>query len=60
MNQADLMAIVTVMAMTLQRLVSDNTNQPPPKNGIKYHYESIRKNRDPTFNGNPDPEARQG
>ncbi|XP_073300515.1 uncharacterized protein [Primulina huaijiensis] len=37
-----------------------NAIQPPPEpqpRGIKYHYKSLRKNRVPTFDGNPDPEV---
>ncbi|XP_075523967.1 uncharacterized protein LOC142556391 [Primulina tabacum] len=47
LNQADLMAIATIVATTLQGLVNPNANQPPPpppQHGVKYHYESLRKN----------------
>ncbi|XP_075515808.1 uncharacterized protein LOC142550619 [Primulina tabacum] len=56
------MAIATIVAATLQGFVNPLANaiQPPPEpqpRGIKYHYESLRRNRVPTFDGNPDPEA---
>ncbi|XP_073273305.1 uncharacterized protein [Primulina huaijiensis] len=56
------MAITTIVAATLQGIVNPLANaiQPPPElqpRGIKYHYESLRKNRVPTFDGNPDPEV---
>ncbi|XP_073014545.1 uncharacterized protein [Primulina eburnea] len=60
--QADLMAIATIVATTLQGLGNPNANQPPPPpppNGIKFHYESLRKNRCPTFSGAADPEVSQ-
>ncbi|XP_075515413.1 uncharacterized protein LOC142550056 [Primulina tabacum] len=55
------MAIATIVAATLQGFVNPLANaiQPPPEpqpRGIKYHYESLRRNRFPTFDGNPDPE----
>ncbi|XP_075499072.1 uncharacterized protein LOC142537440 [Primulina tabacum] len=59
LNQADLMAIV---ATTLQGLVNPNANQPPPpppQHGVKLHYESLRKNRCPTFSGAADTEVSQ-
>ncbi|XP_073273330.1 uncharacterized protein [Primulina huaijiensis] len=62
LNQADLMAIATIVAMTLQGLVNPNANQPPPpppQHGVKFHYESLRKNRCPTFSGAADPEVSQ-
>ncbi|XP_073035157.1 uncharacterized protein [Primulina eburnea] len=43
-------------------LVNSNANQPPPpppQNGVKFHYESPRKNRCPTFSGAADPEVSQ-
>ncbi|XP_075486328.1 uncharacterized protein LOC142525931 [Primulina tabacum] len=45
------MAIATIVATTLQGLGNPNANQPPPPpppNGVKFHYESLRKNRCPT------------
>ncbi|XP_073270462.1 uncharacterized protein [Primulina huaijiensis] len=63
LNQADLMAIATsIVATTLQELVNPNTNQPPPpppQHGIKFHNESLRKNRYPTFSGAADLEVSQ-
>ncbi|XP_073020218.1 uncharacterized protein [Primulina eburnea] len=62
LNQADLMAIATIVATTLQGLVNPNANQqppPPPQHGIKFHYESLCKNRCPTFSGAADPEVSQ-
>ncbi|XP_073291036.1 uncharacterized protein [Primulina huaijiensis] len=56
------MAIATIVATTLQGLMNQNVNQqppPPPPNGIKFHYESLRKNRFPTFKGDADPEVGQ-
>ncbi|XP_075473862.1 uncharacterized protein LOC142504906 [Primulina tabacum] len=56
------MAIATIVATTLQGLGNPNANQPPPPpppNGIKFHYESFRKNRCPTFRGDADPEIGQ-
>ncbi|XP_073313633.1 uncharacterized protein [Primulina huaijiensis] len=56
------MAIATVVATTLQGLGNQNVNQPPPPpppNGIKFHYESLRKNRCPTFSGAANPEVSQ-
>ncbi|XP_073046150.1 uncharacterized protein [Primulina eburnea] len=56
------MAIATIVATTLQGLVNPNANQPPPhppQHGVKFHYESLRKNRCPTFNGAADPEVSQ-
>ncbi|XP_075499109.1 uncharacterized protein LOC142537483 [Primulina tabacum] len=56
------MAIATIVATTLQGLGNPNANQPPPpppQNGIKFHYESLRKNRCPTFSGAADPEVSQ-
>ncbi|XP_073317209.1 uncharacterized protein [Primulina huaijiensis] len=65
LSREDLMAIATIVATTLQGMshLNTNTNQPPPPpppNGIKHHYESFRRNRVPTFDGNPDPEFGQG
>lgn len=60
LNHADMMAIATIVANTLQGLVNSNTNQqhpPPPPNEIKYQYESLHKNRCPTFMGDSNPEA---
>ncbi|XP_073014570.1 uncharacterized protein [Primulina eburnea] len=62
LSRADLMAIATIVATTLQGLVNPNANQPPPPlppNGVKFHYESLRKNRCPTFEGDADPEVGQ-
>ncbi|XP_073034913.1 uncharacterized protein [Primulina eburnea] len=65
LSQADLMAIATIVATTIQGLGNPNGNgnqqpQPPPaQNGIKYHYESLRKNRCPVFKGDTDPESSQ-
>ncbi|XP_073017937.1 uncharacterized protein [Primulina eburnea] len=65
LSREDLMAIATIMETTLQGMshLNTNTNQPPPPpppNEIKHHYESLRRNRAPTFDGNPDPEVGQG
>ncbi|XP_073024192.1 uncharacterized protein [Primulina eburnea] len=59
LSRADLMAIATIVATTLQGLGNQNANQPPPPppSGIKFHYESLRKNRCPTFSGAADPEV---
>ncbi|XP_075497112.1 uncharacterized protein LOC142534091 [Primulina tabacum] len=56
------MAIATIVAATLQRFVNllakaIQPPQEPQQRGIKYHYESLRRNRVPTFDGNPDPEV---
>ncbi|XP_073061882.1 uncharacterized protein [Primulina eburnea] len=56
------MAIATIVPETLQGFVNPLANaiQPPPEPqpcGIKYHYESPRRNQFPTFYGNPDPEV---
>ncbi|XP_073281980.1 uncharacterized protein [Primulina huaijiensis] len=62
LSQADLMAIATIVATTLQGLGNPNANQPPPPpppNGVKFHYESLRKNRCPIFRGDADPEVGQ-
>ncbi|XP_075521385.1 uncharacterized protein LOC142554608 [Primulina tabacum] len=62
LSQADLMVIATIVATTLQGLGNPNANQPPPPpppNGIKFHYESLLKNRCPTFSGAADPEVSQ-
>ncbi|XP_073035352.1 uncharacterized protein [Primulina eburnea] len=62
LNQADLMAIATIVTKTLQGLMNLNANQqppPPPQHGVKFHYESLRKNRCPTFSGAADPEVSQ-
>ncbi|XP_075485291.1 uncharacterized protein LOC142525011 [Primulina tabacum] len=56
------MAIATIVATTLQGLMNPNANQPPPpppQHGVKYHYESLRKNRCPTFSGAADPKVSQ-
>ncbi|XP_073061856.1 uncharacterized protein [Primulina eburnea] len=62
LNQEDMMAIATIVAATLQGITNPLANaiQPPPEprpRGIKYHYESLWRNRVPTFDGNPDPEV---
>ncbi|XP_073304174.1 uncharacterized protein [Primulina huaijiensis] len=62
LSRTDLMAIATIVATTLQGWGNQNANQPPPPpppNGIKFHYESLRKNRCPTFSGAADPEVSQ-
>ncbi|XP_073037253.1 uncharacterized protein [Primulina eburnea] len=56
------MAIATIVAATLQGIVNPIANdiqppQEPQPRGIKYHYESLIKNRVPTFDGNPDPKV---
>ncbi|XP_073045670.1 uncharacterized protein [Primulina eburnea] len=56
------MAIATIVATTLQGLVNPNANQPPPpppQHGVKFHYESLRKNKCPTFSGAVVPEVSQ-
>ncbi|XP_073033805.1 uncharacterized protein [Primulina eburnea] len=62
LSQEDMMAIATIVAATLQGFVNPLANaiqppQEPQPRGIKYHYESLRRNRVPTFDGNPDPEV---
>ncbi|XP_073064039.1 uncharacterized protein [Primulina eburnea] len=62
LSQADLMAIATIVATTIQGLGNLNANQqpqPPPQGEIKFHYESLHKNRCPTFQGDADPELGQ-
>ncbi|XP_042465919.1 uncharacterized protein LOC122048416 [Zingiber officinale] len=65
LSREDLMAITTIVATTLQGLATSSANQNPnplPEvqlRGIKYYYESLRKNRAPMFDGNPDPEVGQ-
>ncbi|KZV32217.1 hypothetical protein F511_19570 [Dorcoceras hygrometricum] len=63
LSREDLMAIATIVATTLQGLVSPNHNQapppPPPPRGTKFYYESVRKNKAPTFDGSHDPEVAQ-
>ncbi|XP_075515917.1 uncharacterized protein LOC142550728 [Primulina tabacum] len=61
LSQVDLMAIATIVATTLQGLGNPNANQPPPPppNGVKFHYESLRKSRCPTFRWDADPEVGQ-
>ncbi|XP_075479269.1 uncharacterized protein LOC142520154 [Primulina tabacum] len=62
LNQADLMAIATIVATTLEGLVNPNANQPPPpppQHGVKFHYESLCKNRYPTLSGAAGPEVSQ-
>ncbi|XP_075515766.1 uncharacterized protein LOC142550576 [Primulina tabacum] len=62
LSREDMMAIATIVTATLQGIVNPLSNaiQPPPEpqpRGIKYHCESLRRNRVPTFDGNPDPEV---
>ncbi|XP_075518273.1 uncharacterized protein LOC142552383 [Primulina tabacum] len=62
LSRADLIAIATIVTTTLQGLGNQNANQPPPPpppNGIKFHYESLRKNRCPIFRGDADPKVGQ-
>ncbi|XP_073153460.1 uncharacterized protein [Henckelia pumila] len=65
LNQADLMAIATIVATIIQGLGNPPANgNPPPQavqqvQGVKYHYGSLRKNRAQTFKGDPDPEVGQ-
>ncbi|KZV06843.1 hypothetical protein F511_45676 [Dorcoceras hygrometricum] len=63
LSREDLMAIAMIVATTLQGLVSPNHNQapppPPPPRGTKFYYESLRKNKAPTFDGSHDPEVAQ-
>ncbi|KZV18460.1 hypothetical protein F511_28674 [Dorcoceras hygrometricum] len=57
-----LMTIATIVATTLQGLVNPNNNNqdpPPPPRGTKFYYESLRKNKAPTFDGSHDPEVAQ-
>ncbi|XP_075481158.1 uncharacterized protein LOC142521869 [Primulina tabacum] len=54
-----MMAMTTIVAATLQGIVNPIANaiQPPPEpqpRGMKYHYESLRRNQVPNFDGNPD------
>ncbi|XP_075497506.1 uncharacterized protein LOC142534522 [Primulina tabacum] len=56
------MAIATIVAATLQGIVNPLANaiQPPPEpqpRGIKYRYESLRRNRVTNLDGNPDPDV---
>ncbi|KZV18668.1 hypothetical protein F511_40253 [Dorcoceras hygrometricum] len=52
-----------MVATMLQGLVGPNHNQapppPPPTRGTKFYYESLRKNKAPTFDGSHDPEVAQ-
>ncbi|KZV31898.1 hypothetical protein F511_42024 [Dorcoceras hygrometricum] len=64
LSREDLMAIATIVARTLQGLVNPNNNNqspplPPPLRGTKFYYESLRKNKAPTFDGSYDPEVAQ-
>ncbi|XP_073152989.1 uncharacterized protein [Henckelia pumila] len=65
LNHADLAAIAAIVANTLQGLGNPPVNgNPPPQavpqvHGVKYHYESLRKNRAQTFKGDSDPEVGQ-
>ncbi|XP_073298453.1 uncharacterized protein [Primulina huaijiensis] len=64
LSQAELRAIATIVATNIQGLgnINANGNLPPPgppAHGVKYHYESLRKNRTQTFKGDPDPEVAQ-
>ncbi|XP_075521407.1 uncharacterized protein LOC142554628 [Primulina tabacum] len=62
LSREDMLAITTILAATLQGMVNPIANaiQPPPEpqpRGIRYNYESLRKNRVPIFYENPDPEV---
>ncbi|XP_073270134.1 uncharacterized protein [Primulina huaijiensis] len=63
LSQGDMMPIATIVAATLQGILNPNANnaiQQPPEpqpRGIKYHYESLRRNRVPTYDGIPDPKV---
>ncbi|KAG6484872.1 hypothetical protein ZIOFF_053397 [Zingiber officinale] len=65
LSQEDLIVITTIVATTLQGLatlsVNQNANSPPEAqpHGIKYHYESVRKNKGSTFDSNPNLEVSQ-
>ncbi|KZT75724.1 hypothetical protein F511_47251 [Dorcoceras hygrometricum] len=63
LSREDLMAIATIVATTLQGLVKPNNNQapppPPPPRGTNFYYESLRKNKAPTFDGSHDHEVAQ-
>lgn len=65
LNQADLMVIATIVTTTIQGLRNSNANgnPPPPPGppvyGVKYHYETLRKNRTQSFKGDSDPEVGQ-
>ncbi|XP_073153550.1 uncharacterized protein [Henckelia pumila] len=65
LNHADLAAIAAIVANTLQGLGNPPANgNPSPQavqqvQGVKYHYESLSKNRAQTFKGDPDPEVGQ-
>ncbi|KZV34373.1 hypothetical protein F511_19322 [Dorcoceras hygrometricum] len=62
LSREDLMAIVTMVATTLQGLLVPTDNQAPPlplNPWTKFYYESLRKNKAPTFDGSHDPEVAQ-
>ncbi|XP_073137800.1 uncharacterized protein [Henckelia pumila] len=65
LSREDLAAIATIVATTLQGMGNTNGNDdsngnpPPPspaQNGVKFHYESLRKNQTEMFKGDADPE----
>ncbi|XP_073119512.1 uncharacterized protein [Henckelia pumila] len=62
LSREDLAAIAAIVATTLQGMgnTNGNGNPPPPppaQNGVKFHYESLRKNRTEMFKGDADPEV---
>ncbi|XP_073152763.1 uncharacterized protein [Henckelia pumila] len=62
LSREDLAAIAAIVATTLQGMENTNGNgnpppPPPAQNGVKFHYESLRKNRTEMFKGDADPEV---
>ncbi|XP_073133623.1 uncharacterized protein [Henckelia pumila] len=62
LSREDLAAIAAIVATTLQGMgnTNGNGNPPPPppaQNGVKFHYESLRKNQTEMFKGDADPEV---
>ncbi|XP_073137082.1 uncharacterized protein [Henckelia pumila] len=59
------MAIAAIVANTIHGLANPNSNANPPPpmgpqvHGVKYQYESLRKNRAQSFKGDPDLEVGQ-
>ncbi|XP_073121890.1 uncharacterized protein [Henckelia pumila] len=66
LSREDLTTIAAIVATTLQGMGNTNGNgngnpppPPPAQNGVKFHYESLRKNRTEKFKGDSDPEVGQ-